>query len=548
MNSASESNLKNLSIQYYHDIDSTYNYFFSYKNQNCAKNLSETLFAIGIKGLTELAKRVTFQSSDSTYRIILTQENINLLTGITQVLNDKIKAAVAAVAPAVAPVAPVAPAVAPVAPVAAVAPVAPVAAVAPVDPEAVGAPPNLVKKFNTGVHNHLEADNWFHDYFGFNETEKNIKLPSIKKSLTYSSNIFEEDKSKIDFRDIEFKIDNKLFKVGRFSCLSLNELKKEQNYSKSDKIELSYDYIEGNISILLNTVIDAKNVVFQAASQFNLLEMIGPNKTPEHGITNYHRDNSQGPRVALASPAGTFFRNYLIFKGESQTSERQINTLKEVLDKLKIKKVIEKPKENEYEYKNGYAFINMPPANIDNLQDTLDDCLRVGIQWDTPLLIDNNRKMCQVYSSALPIEYQKGLFDSTLLGNLTTLGKKEYEKWLLNIKPLAIAILKSTFKCTLQVAVNKLSDTNSRSTVYLTPVGGGFFGNDIEWIQEALKHALEEFKKYPLDVKVVYFKNAESNFQIENMKIPGVTSKSGGYLIKYLKYKNKYLKLKNKLL
>ena len=102
---------------------------------------------------------------------------------------------------------------------------------------------------------------------------------------------------------------------------------------------------------------NAKNVVFQAASQFNLLEMIGPNKTPEHGITNYHRDNSQGPRVALASPAGTFFRNYLIFKGDPQTSGKQINTLE----------IGMYPGNHEYPYNYIIRFLSILQNNCGNL-------------------------------------------------------------------------------------------------------------------------------------------------------------------------------------
>ena len=43
--------------------------------------------------------------------------------------------------------------------------------------------------------------------------------------------------------------------------------------------------------------------LFQFASQFNLLEMIGPNKTPEDGVTIYQSDRKQGPACGMA--AGT---------------------------------------------------------------------------------------------------------------------------------------------------------------------------------------------------------------------------------------------------
>jgi len=50
--------------------------------------------------------------------------------------------------------------------------------------------------------------------------------------------------------------------------------------------------------------------VFQVASQFNLLEMIGPMVTPEDGIARYETDQTQGPACAMACAAGTIYRNY----------------------------------------------------------------------------------------------------------------------------------------------------------------------------------------------------------------------------------------------
>ena len=51
--------------------------------------------------------------------------------------------------------------------------------------------------------------------------------------------------------------------------------------------------------------------LFQVASQFNALEMTGPNVTPEDGVTRYqHRPDLQGPACAIAAGAATIYRNY----------------------------------------------------------------------------------------------------------------------------------------------------------------------------------------------------------------------------------------------
>lgn len=41
--------------------------------------------------------------------------------------------------------------------------------------------------------------------------------------------------------------------------------------------------------------------------------------------------------------------------------------------------------------------------------------------------------------------------------------------------------------------------------VYLTLVGGGAFGNDMDWIMASIQSAIEKFKKTPLDIKFVSY-------------------------------------------
>jgi hypothetical protein len=50
--------------------------------------------------------------------------------------------------------------------------------------------------------------------------------------------------------------------------------------------------------------------LFQLASQFNLLEMTGPEVTPENGVTIYlPRQPHSKPGVRIAAAAATIFRN-----------------------------------------------------------------------------------------------------------------------------------------------------------------------------------------------------------------------------------------------
>ena len=67
------------------------------------------------------------------------------------------------------------------------------------------------------------------------------------------------------------------------------------------------------------------NGVFQAASQFNCLEMVGPSVRPEDGVTRYYADRTQGPACAIACPAATVFRNYHVH-GRGQARQAACRT------------------------------------------------------------------------------------------------------------------------------------------------------------------------------------------------------------------------------
>jgi len=69
--------------------------------------------------------------------------------------------------------------------------------------------------------------------------------------------------------------------------------------------------------------------LFQVASQFNLLEMTGPEVSPEDGVTRYQHDRTQGPACAIAAGAATIYRNYFapVDGRDGQTAERQFDGL-----------------------------------------------------------------------------------------------------------------------------------------------------------------------------------------------------------------------------
>ena len=69
--------------------------------------------------------------------------------------------------------------------------------------------------------------------------------------------------------------------------------------------------------------------LFQVASQFNALEMVGPSVTPQDGVTRYEHDHTQGPACAIAAGAATIYRNYFVPVNDQQgqSASRQLDGL-----------------------------------------------------------------------------------------------------------------------------------------------------------------------------------------------------------------------------
>jgi len=168
---------------------------------------------------------------------------------------------------------------------------------------------------------------------------------------------------------------------------------------------LSFDHIIGDAKSLHRDPANT-GAVFQVASQFNALEMVGPGVSPLRGVTIYANDFTQGPACALSCPAATIFRNYFI-NGTGQ-GEHQVDLLHDV-------GVLLDNTHNKYwNMQNGYCLpctVHSMAAIRDRLDTdaTLyDNCyraMRVGVHWDTEVEMDQRQLVTQVFTSALPVAY-----------------------------------------------------------------------------------------------------------------------------------------------
>ena len=291
------------------------------------------------------------------------------------------------------------------------------------------------------------------------------------------------------------------FQVGRLDTPTLAKLMQD-----ADAILQSSAFTAEPISVQ-EVVADVQSLhsdtqnagaLFQVASQFNLLEMVGPTVTPDTGITGYQFDRTQGPACAMACGAGLIYRNYFVqVNGElGQTAERQLNMLDQFEQQLlsAVNKHAKQPFESLWQMKNGYALPNA--AQLIAINDTLEQLtpaertaligsIKIGVQYDSQVTLQNcSHFVTQAYCSAMPVAYSQ---QSSAL-------------W----QPLASVILQAAYQATLAAAVINANKTGNNQ-VFLTLLGGGAFGNTLEWIMDALKTALRAYNSSGLNVMLVSY-------------------------------------------
>jgi hypothetical protein len=149
----------------------------------------------------------------------------------------------------------------------------------------------------------MSGKTWFSELFGFlehSDYEANRKQ-------------FEFDENTLVLTSIPNRAQ---FYVGPFECPTIQTLHERYSKSKEDLLarnlgKLQHFNVRGDVRHL-HTLKENHGSVFMVASQFNVLEMVGPGITPEKGITGYISDKTQGPACALACPGATAFRNYMV--------------------------------------------------------------------------------------------------------------------------------------------------------------------------------------------------------------------------------------------
>ncbi|WP_043458893.1 hypothetical protein [Azohydromonas australica] len=276
--------------------------------------------------------------------------------------------------------------------------------------------------------------------------------------------------------------------MGRLEVVSLAELRARAGVQR-DGPALVPGVVRGDIREL-HLAPEQEGALIQVASQFNLLEMVSPDVSPEDGVTGYARDRTQGPACAMAAGAATIYRNYLVpVDGRrGQRAGRQINTLAD------LGTALGHGQQPLWTWRNGYALcsgeglarvsrqlVSASAAEIDHLR----GLLRIGLHWDVEVTDARQAPgplVSQAYCSAMPVAY----------------GRPPAHAW----EPLGRLVLEAAYEATLLAGVLNARRGASRR-VLLTRLGGGAFGNEAAWIDAAIEGALRCVAGQQLDVVVV---------------------------------------------
>ena len=320
---------------------------------------------------------------------------------------------------------------------------------------------------------------WFEKLTGFRETG------------------YEETRARLEVVDgrLRSRVNGASYGIGELELVSLQDLRERAKSGGGLPGRIRTSVVTGDVRSMHRSLENA-GALFQVASQFNLLEMVSPEVTPEHGVTRYQSDHTQGPACAIAAGAATIYRNYFVpIEGsEGQTATRQLDGLADLGAALSSGTKL--PVSDLWTMQNGYALCTQ--AGLDAITrhlgtlapdeiDVLRGKLRIGIHSDvevTEAAGPERPQVSQAFCSALPVAYSR-------------VPPPHWEMF-------ASLVLEAAYEATMWAAVLN-AQRGASNVVFLTLLGGGAFGNHGGWIHAAMRRALELMTTFDLDVRLVSY-------------------------------------------
>jgi hypothetical protein len=201
------------------------------------------------------------------------------------------------------------------------------------------------------------------------------------------------------------------------------------------------------------------------------------------------------PACAIAAGAATVYRNYFVPVGGQigQTRERQLDALADLCAALS--REIGMPVSRMCSMRNGYALCTADGLAAieghlldadEGRRDRLREQLRIGLHWRVEVTEAPGPRrptVSQAFCSALPVAY----------------GDLPAARW----APLARLVLEAAYEATLLAGVLNAQAAGGSDVVALTRLGGGAFGNDGRWIDDAIRRAVRLVADRALDLRII---------------------------------------------
>ena len=309
------------------------------------------------------------------------------------------------------------------------------------------------------------------------------------------------------------KVNQKSYGIGLFGTPTLESLRtRVKHVQLPGKLTVKNEL--GDVAEK-HSIDENRHATFQVASQFNCLEFVNANIVPEEGVAGYAQDRTQGPACSIACGPATVFRNYFArmpaegdgpdFRPEQfgQTRDRMIDNLND------FSVMVNNVRESMYKVQGGYtqsdegrlAKLNAELLKLEaaGRSDEVRGSLRVGVHedvevtskdWGQKVLATPGQTVTQVFGSACSVAYSR--------------HQTQDKSW----EPLATIVLQASYEATLcaaLLATERHPGDHGARRVFLTSLGGGVFGNPMEWIVAAMRRACDKYKHHHLDVRVVTF-------------------------------------------
>ena len=170
---------------------------------------------------------------------------------------------------------------------------------------------------------------------------------------------YDETRARLEIAGTKLRsrVNGKSYETGELELVSLQTLRERSEAAGHLPGRIRTSVVTGDIRRMHRSP-ETAGALFQVASQFNLLEMVSPDVTPEHGVTRYQNDHTQGPACAIAAGAATIYRNYFAPIGgvQGQTATRQLDGLADLGAALSGRTKL--PVGDLWTMKNGYALGN----------------------------------------------------------------------------------------------------------------------------------------------------------------------------------------------